>query len=200
MNSDDTQARCARAAAAKINGESGAKFAGADPIAVTITRMSEHSGSSRGFIVSVAALVVALVAAGLAVWALMKEPSQEGQVFTGTASDDPKGSICESFNVIRNGVQINTNLQPAGGPEDITGSMAVAANARLALYDGGQYLLARLQPGTPTELADAVRKFANNLMDIGARSTSGIPNSDPGQAARLKQADEANAKITELCK
>jgi hypothetical protein len=143
---------------------------------------------------------VALIAVGLAAWALMKEPSQEGQVFTGTASDDPKGSICESFNVIRNGVQINTNLQPPGGPEDVTGSMAVAANARLALYDGGQYLLARLQPGTPAELADEVRKFANNLMDIGARSTSGIPNSDPGQAARLKEADEANAKITELCK
>lgn len=163
--------------------------------------MTEHSGSSRGFIVSVAALVVALVAAGLAVWALMKGPSsEEGQVFTGTATDDPKGSICESFNVIRNGVQINTNLQPPGGPEDVTGSMAVAANARLALYDGGQYLLARLAPDTPADLADAVRKFANNLMDIGARSTAGIPNSDPGQAARLKEADEANAKITELCK
>ena len=78
--------------------------------------------------------------------------------------------------------------------------MAVAANARLALYDGGQYLLARLQPDTPQELADAVRKFANNLMDIGARSTSGIPNTDPAQAARLKEADEANTKITELCK
>ena len=162
--------------------------------------MAEHSGSSRGFIVSVAALVVALVAAGLAVWALLSKPSTEGQVFTGTASDDPKGSICETFNVIRNGVQINTNLQPPGGPEDVTGSMAVAANARLALYDGGQYLLARLQPDTPSELADAIRKFANNLMDIGARSTSGIPNSDPGQAARLKEADEANKSITDLCK
>lgn len=163
--------------------------------------MSEPTGSSRGFIVSVLALVVAIVAAGLAVWALMKGPSnEEGQVFTGTTTDDPKGSICEAFNVIRNGVQINTNLAAPGGAEDVTGSMAVAANARLALYDGGQYLLARLQPGTPPELADAVRKFANNLMDIGARSTSGIPNSDPGQAARLKEADEANTKITELCK
>ena len=200
MDSDDTQGAGSAGSAHKINGESGAKFAGADPIAVSIARMAENSGSSRGFIVSVAALVVALVAAGLAVWALMSKPSSEGQVFTGTASDDPKGSICESFNVIRNGVQINTNLQPPGGPEDVTGSMAVAANARLALYDGGQYLLARLQPNTPADLADAVRKFANNLMDIGARSTSGIPNSDPGQAARLKEADEANAKITELCK
>src|SRR5215210_3527794 len=193
MSSDDTHARGAAGTAWKNNGESNAKFAGEDRFAVTLARMTEHSGStgsSRGFIISVAALVVALVAAGLAVWALLSKPSTEGQVFTGTASDDPKGSICESFNVIRNGVQINTNLQPPGGPEDVTGSMAVAANARLALYDGGQYLLARLQPDTPPELADAIRKFANNLMDIGARSTSGIPNSDPGQAARLKEADE----------
>lgn len=175
-------------------------FAGNISIAVTISRMSQPTGSSRGVIVSVLALVVALVAVGLAVWALMKEPSKEAQVFTGTTTDDPKGSICEAFTVIRNGVQINTNLQAPGGPEDVTGSMAVAANARVALYDGGQYLLARLQPGTPQELADEVRKFANNLMDIGARSTAGIPNSDPGQAARLKEADEANAKITDLCK
>ncbi len=97
-------------------------------------------------------------------------------------------------------MQINTNLEPPGGPEDVTGAMAVAANARLALYDGGQYLLARLEPGTPPELADAIRKFANNLMDIGARSTSGIPNSDPDQAGRLKEADAANATITDLCK
>jgi hypothetical protein len=162
--------------------------------------MAEHAGSSRGFIVSVAALVVALVAVGLAGWALLSRPSPEAQVFTGTATDDPKASVCDSFNIIRNGVQINTNLQPPGGPEDLTGSMAVAANARLSLYDGGQYLLARLQPDTPPELADEVRKFANNLMDIGARSTSGIPNSDPGQAARLKEADAANKTITDLCK
>jgi hypothetical protein len=146
------------------------------------------------------ALVVALVAVGLAIWGLVKTPSQSEQVFTGTATDDPKGAICDAFNVVRNGVQINTNLQPPGGPEDITGSMAVAANARVALYDGGQYLLARLQPDTPADLADAVRKFANNLMDIGARSTSGIPNSEPAQAARLKEADTANATITNLCK
>ncbi len=148
------------------------------------------------------ALVVALVAAGLAVWALVKGPSDSdsASVFTGTKTDDPKGSICEAFNVIRNGVQINTNLQPPGGPEDVTGSMAVAANARVSLYDGGQYLLARLQPDTPTELADAIRKFANNLMDVGARSTSGIPNSDPSQAARLKEADEANKSLIDLCK
>ncbi|MGV0644964.1 hypothetical protein [Mycolicibacterium sp. XJ879] len=164
--------------------------------------MSEASGSSRSFIVSVAALVVALVAGGLAVWALMKEPEQPPQstsLFAGTPTDDPKASICQTFAVVRNGVQINTNLEPPGGPEDVTGSLAVAANARLALYDGGQYLLARLQPDTPQELADAVRTFANHLMDIGSRSTAGIPNTDPEQTARLQEADAASNKLIELC-
>lgn len=168
--------------------------------------MSESSESSRGFIVSVLALVVALVAIGVAVWALVKEPTppadsaQPASVFTGATTDDPKSSVCEAFNVVRDGVQLNTNMQAPGGPADVTGSMAVAANARLSLFEGGQYLLARLQPDTPSELADAVRKFANQLMDIGARSIAGIPNADPDQAARLKEADTSNATITNLCK
>ena len=70
----------------------------------------------------------------------------------------------------------------------------------MSLYDGGQYLLARLDPATPTDLADTVREFANNCMDIGANATAGAPNDDPEQAARLKDADAANATITEMCK
>lgn len=173
----------------------------------TISRMSEHSESSRGSIVSVLALVVALVAVGVAIWALVKEPSgtksesaQPSSVFTGNATDDPKASVCEAFNLVRNGVQLNTNLSPAGGPADVTGTLAVAANARVSLFDGGQYLMARLQPDTPEDLAEPVRKFANQLMDIGARSVAGIANSDPDQAARLKDADLTNAQITNQCK
>jgi len=166
------------------------------------------SGSSSAFIVAALALVVALAAIGVAVWALVKEPpaasesakDQPTSVFTGVITDDPKASVCEAFNLVRNGVQLNTNLQPAGGPGDVTGALAVGANARVSLFDGGQYLLARLQPDTPSELADAVRKFGNELMDIGARSIAGIPNSDPDQAARLKEADTSNATITNLCK
>ncbi|KUI17972.1 hypothetical protein AU192_03795 [Mycobacterium lehmannii] len=168
--------------------------------------MSETSQSSRGSIVSVLALVVALVALGVAAWALMKSPSSESEsaqpasVFTGTTTDDPKGSICGAFNLVRRGIQGNTNLQAPGGPSDITGTLAVAANARLSLSEGGHYLLARLQPDTPPELADAVRKFANQLMDIGAHSIAGIPNSDPDQAERLKAADTSNGEIANLCK
>ncbi|WP_006246934.1 hypothetical protein [Mycolicibacterium tusciae] len=168
--------------------------------------MSETSESSRGSILSVLALLVALVAIGVAVWALVKEPpssaesAQPASVFTGNTTDDPRGSVCEAFDLVRKGVQLNTNLQPPGGPGDVTGTLAVGANARLSLFEGGQYLLARLQPDTPSDLADAVRKFGNQLMDIGARSIAGIANVDPDQAARLKDADASSGTITNLCK
>lgn len=168
--------------------------------------MSETSQSSRGSIVSVLALAVALVALGVAAWSMVKGPTehtasaQSAPLVAGTSTDDPKGSICNAFNTVRTGVQLNTNLKAPGGPADGTGTLAVAANARLSLFEGGQYLLARLQPDTPPELADAVRKFANQLMDIGANSTAGIPNSDPTQAARLKDADATSGTITNLCK
>jgi hypothetical protein len=173
--------------------------------------MSETAGSSKSSIVSVLALIVAFVAVGLAAWTLVREPkaseaSPSGQaaesasVFTGATTDNPKGAICEAFNIVRVGVQANTNLKSPGGPEDVTGALAVAANARLSLSDGGQYLLARLQPDTPQDLTDAVTEFANGLMDIGARSIAGIPNTDPDQAARLAEADKSSAAIANLCK
>lgn len=120
--------------------------------------------------------------------------------YTDAQRDDAKVKICGAMDVVRRGVSLNTNLQPEGGPNDVTGSLAVAANARVALFGGGEYLLARLDPATPTDLSDAVRKFANTLMDIGAEATSGVTNSEPAQAARLKEADSANGTITSLCK
>jgi hypothetical protein len=92
-----------------------------------------------------------------------------------------KAKICSAFGIVRTGVSQNTNLAPPGGPEDVTGTLAVAANARLSLYGGGQYLLSRLDPATAPELGDAVRGFANNLIDIGANAIASIPNTDPAQ-------------------
>ena len=75
----------------------------------------------------------------------------------------------------------------------------MAANARISLYVGGLYLLDRLDPATPKELADEVRGFANLLTDIGAAATAGALDSDPDQAARLRERDAANTKLGELC-
>jgi hypothetical protein len=148
---------------------------------------------------SVISLIVAVAALALAGWVLFRSDSSEAS-YTDAQRAEAKAEICTATDLVRRGVSLNTNLQPAGGPDDVTGSMAVAANARVSLYDGGQYLLARLDPATPANLADAVRNFANNLMDIGAAATAGAQNTDPDQAARLKDADAANATVAELCK
>jgi hypothetical protein len=149
--------------------------------------------------------VVSLAALGLAGWAVFRpapsaSSAAEDTNFTDAQRADAKTKICNAFTVVRAGVQVNTHLTAPGGPEDVTGGMAVAANARVALYDGGQYLLARLDPATTPDLANAVRKFANDLMDIGAGATAGLQNSDPGQAALLNDAGTVDGTISQLCK
>jgi hypothetical protein len=175
--------------------------------AVTIGLMPESSEKYRdsgwGRILILLALVLAVAAVGLSGWTLYRL-SQTGTAsaprFTGAERADAKQKVCAAADLVRRGVSLNTNLQPAGGPEDVTGILAVAANARISLSEGGQYLLARLDPATSPELADAVKKFANGLMDIGAAATAGAQNSQPDQAARLRNADAANVTIGDLCK
>ncbi len=151
----------------------------------------------------VVTLVLAIAALGLSSWTLFRLSQADelsGKTYTESQRTEAKTTICSAADLVRRGVSLNTNLQPAGGPEDVTGALAVAANSRVALYDGGQYLIARLDPATPQDLADAVRNFANALMDIAAAATAGAQNTDPDQATRLEDADAANATIVELCK
>ncbi len=163
----------------------------------------DSGGPRSGRILLPVTLVIALVAVALSGW-LLYRVTQEGTPnspnYSGAQRTDAKTKICAATDVVRKGVSLNTNLQPPGGPEDVTGTLAVAANARISLYDGGQYLLARIDPATPSDLSDAVKKFANLLMDIGANATAGSQNSEPQQAARLKDADATNATIAQLCK
>ncbi len=167
------------------------------------TEYRDSDGSRRGRIWLVLSLVLAVLALGLSGWLLIRparEAAPSSPNYTDAQRADAKQKICTATDLVRRGVSLNTNLRPPGGPQDVTGSLAVAANARISLYDGGQYLLARLDPATPPELSDAVKKFANVLMDIGAAATAGAQNSEPEQAARLKDADASNGTIIELCK
>ncbi|MDT5016187.1 MAG: hypothetical protein QOD39_2347 [Mycobacterium sp.] len=145
-------------------------------------------------------LILSIAAIALAGWTLYRVDFAKEDGYDAIQRADAKVKICAAVEVVRRGVSLNTNLAPVGGPSDVTGSQAVAANARVSLYDGGQYLMAKLDPATPDDLAGKVREFANDLMDIGANATAGAPNEDPDQAKRLKDADAANTAITELCK
>jgi hypothetical protein len=140
-----------------------------------------------------AALLVAVVAVALAVWALTSASSGAPVKLAG----DPKMRVCTAFNTVSQAVtgQTHNDLGP-----DPVAQAAVAGNARLALLGGGQYLLSRLDSATPSELADPVRSFANDLQDIGIYALAGVPNTDPAQAARLTQADLTRKEIVSLCK
>lgn len=144
------------------------------------------------------ALAVAFLSLGIAAFALFRT-FDDGPEYTDAQRNDAKTAICSAFETVRTGVATNTNIEPPGGSGDIAGALAVAANARIALLDGGQYLLARLDPATPTDLAGEVRRFGNQLMDIGAAATAGVPNTDPAQAARLQDAEGASTAISGRC-
>ncbi len=141
-----------------------------------------------------AALLVAVVAVVLAIWALTSSSSSGSAA--GTLPGDPKTRVCTAFDTVSKAVTSQTHNDL--GPDPVA-QAAVAGNARLALLGGGQYLLSRLDSATPSELADPVRSFANDLQDIGINALAGVPNSDNVQAARLTQADLTRKQIVGLC-
>jgi hypothetical protein len=164
-----------------------------------VTAPPVHPRSRLGTALTVTSLVVAVAALAVAGWALTRTYPEPEPGFTEAQQADAKNRICAAVELVRSGVSLNTNLQSPGGSADATGAMAAAANARLSLYDGGQYLLARLDPATDAELADEVRTFADTLVDIGAAATAGALNTDPEQAARIEQADATQQQIAASC-
>jgi hypothetical protein len=141
-----------------------------------------------------AALVIAVVAVALAIWALVGASSNN----SGTAlGGDPKTRVCTAFGTVSKAVPLQTHTDL--GPDPVA-QAAVAGNARLALFGGGQYLLNSVDSATPSNLADPVRAFANSLQDVAMHALAGEVNSDAAQAARLMEADATRKQIVELCK
>ena len=169
------------------------------------THRSEANQSAPSRLPLIAVAVLAVAAVGLSVWALVRpapggrSPDDASASYSDTQRAESKAKICAAFDVVRKGVTLNTNLQVPGGPDDVSGTLAVAANARLSLSNGGLFLMQRLDAATPTDLAEAVRGFANTLMDVGAAATAGAQNTEPEQAARLRDAETMNGTVARLC-
>jgi hypothetical protein len=144
--------------------------------------------------VAPAALVIAVVAVALAIWALVSASSTDSGT---TLAGDPKTRVCTAFGTVSNSVRMQTHNDL--GPDPVA-QAAVAANARLALFGGGQYLLDTLDSETPAELADPVRSFGHELQEISMYALAGVANTDPAQSARLAQADSTRQQIADLCK
>jgi hypothetical protein len=102
-----------------------------------------------------------------------------------------------AYETVAKAVSLQTH---ADGGKDPVAVTAVAANARLSMSAGGAYLLSRLDPATPPALAAEVRSFAELLEDIAMNSLAGVANEDPVQAARLRDAEAASARISTMCR
>ncbi len=153
------------------------------------------------------ALVVALVAVAVAVWALTSKSAEstpaaagsESETTTEAAPADPgaaKSAVCAAVDTVSRSVQLQTNGNL--GPDPVA-QTAVAANARLALLGGGLYLEQQLGEDTPAELVGPVREFAVTLQDIGANALTGVTNQDPVQQGRLTEGDRLRQEIVGLC-
>lgn len=148
--------------------------------------------------VASAGLALAVIAVALAAWSLLR-PAPEPTPSASSADQQAaaKTSTCKAFATVSQAVVLQTHEDL--GPDPVA-KEAVAANARLAMFGGGSYLLAHIDPATPDELAAAAKSFAGDLQDIAVYALAGVPNIDATQAARLRDAESASNRVAQQCK
>lgn len=149
------------------------------------------------------ALVLALIAVGIAVYAVVRSPEPASVAVSATGegtgtplSGDAKDRVCTAGHVVAQAVQLQTNANIGSEPAAIE---AVAGNARLAMLGGGDYLLSQIGTDTPADLADAARSFGNVLQQLGINALAGVTNGDKLQAGRYRTAEESRNKLARLC-
>jgi hypothetical protein len=144
---------------------------------------------------------VALIAIGLviAVWFGLLPGHSASSKFTDQQIADAKSKVCAASMTVRQAVVTNTHLSNPV-PGDPIGALAVAANARLALYGVGGYLRDRLavEPASPADLAKAINAMANTLQELSIGYLAGAPNytQDPLRRDLNSELDQ----ITGLCR
>jgi hypothetical protein len=132
------------------------------------------------------------------VWAVLR-PTPEPIAATPTAkeSSDAKARTCSAYSIVSKAVSLQTHADL--GPDPIA-LAAVAANARLAMSEGATYLLARIDPATPDDVATAARTFADDLHSIAMGALAGHSSSEPAQAALLRHAEKTGNQVENLCR
>lgn len=120
------------------------------------------------------ALAAAVIAVAVAVAAWLRPAHSNTPSFNDQQTADAKKSMCTAYTSVHQAVVANTHMRNPHG-DDAIGQLAVAANARLALLGGGQYLQDRLaaNPATPADLAKAVTSMAATIEDLGVGYLSG---------------------------
>ena len=146
---------------------------------------------------TLASALIAVVALGVAIWALVRSPSDTPPPPSAQQVADAKGRACAAYTTVRTAVALQTRADVGTDP---IASQAVAANARLAMAVGGQHLVDNLSPAVPSELAGLLRSVATDLQNLTINALAGTTDDDGDQVARLHELEATSAKIVELCK
>ena len=163
----------------------------AEPAAIVGPEESHWWASTRWQ--TLAALVIAVVAAGFAIAAWL-QPTHEGPSYPQSA--DAKTNLCGAYKVVHQAVVTNTHL--ANPSPNVPGAhLAVAANARLALLGGGAYLRDSLnvQTAPPADLAKAVDSLAATIEQLGVNYLANASND-----AQVPLGHDLEAEVTTLDK
>lgn len=145
---------------------------------------------------AVAVLVVGL--AGVLIGAVLRPTFDHIAAHKHTAEEagEAKTKVCAAYHLVHQAVLVNTGKE---GAADFGAVLAVAANARMALFDGGQFLLTKLdeQPATAADFADAVRSLVGAYQQLAIAYLAEVPDAE-SQAA-LESVDAASAKVYDSC-
>ncbi|WP_163694931.1 hypothetical protein [Mycolicibacterium sarraceniae] len=145
--------------------------------------------------------MIGLVVGAIAIAAWFKPaPNAEPHAAKTYSTEDvalSKKAVCDAFETVHNAVIINTRRDGGSNPTTV---LAVAANARLALYVGGGYLMDTLirNPATPADLAAPVRKLAESYRYITIQYLVGKQTADLNDP--LREADSATVAIQAACR
>jgi hypothetical protein len=128
--------------------------------------------------IALAALVIALVAAGVAITAWLR-PAHSSQ-FSGQQSADAKKAVCSAYFTVRRGVTEKvTNLRP----DDPIAKTALNIRRNLVLLASSVHLHDTLaaQPATPADLAKAVDSLANTLEHVSIDHLAAVDKKSQAQ-------------------
>jgi hypothetical protein len=148
--------------------------------------------------VPLAALVIALVALGFAAWPVLR-PGPSTPSYTETEVADATTRVCAAYDLAFRGVSTQTNQVVP--PEDVAGTQAAAANARLALVVASEDLHTAVDASAAASagLRDAVRGLADQYRIIGANYLAGLGNDAPVIAEASGRAGTAATTIKATC-
>src|SRR5690625_4132385 len=151
------------------------------------------------------ALGIALVALVVAVAGWFRPPAPPPTDTAPTYSDqqvaDAKARACEAFDLVDQGVVLQTGGGEQGGvSSEPVMAEAQAANARLSLIAGSAYLRDHVSSATPPDLAGGINHLADVLADLGVRYLAGEKDIDPELATLLADGEASFQQIEGFCK